>query len=163
MLNPHCLLCLVLIGHAQSKKITVSYKLVGSVTCAMNFFLSCVFFVFPFVWVTNLGDYVEVEHLRNTQHQLHFCGRDRQRMCIFLPTLKTFLRKREYFPFSFQFSERARLLQLLDSNTHSGIPMWIGYFAQREEGQMRRLIASTIPFHLHSIVESERSSPCIDV
>ena len=73
-------------------------------------FLSCVFFVFPFVWVTNLGDYVEVEHLRNTQHQLHFCGRDRQRMCIFLPTLKTFLRKREYFPFSFQFSERARLL-----------------------------------------------------
>ena len=37
--------------------------------------------------------------------------------------------------------------------------MWIGYFAQREEEQMRRLIASTIPFHLHSIVESERSSP----
>ena len=69
-------------------------------------FLSCVFFVFPFVWVTNMGDYVEVEHLRNTQHQLHFCGRDRQRMCIFLPTLKTFLGKGErenIFLFLFNF------------------------------------------------------------
>ena len=33
----------------------------------------------------------------------------------------------------------------MDSNTYSGIPMWIGYFAQREEELVRQVIASTIP------------------